>query len=123
MKPRSNCKYHSDQSRSNCHWCRRWHKTYRYFRDLKAKELNYYWIIMKHYKTGESFQKIGLTMKEVEERFKEDSERFSIQTMLVRKLPLYAAVTIENHVLHQLHLQKRNYNPKARLSGWTECFI
>lgn len=119
----SSCKFHSDQEQKNCKWCRRWHKTYKYFKDRGCRKLYYYWITLEHYRTGEAFQKIGLTSKSIEKRFERDLERFRIIPQLVTEYPLYTAVTVENHILHQLHLTDRLYNPKARISGWSECFI
>lgn len=119
----SNCKFHKDQPKGHCKWCKRWHKTFKYFKKKGCENLTYYWVVMEHYSTGESFSKIGLTSKTVEQRFKDDSERFKIDIMKTKVIPLYAAVTIENHALHAIEREGRKYNPKSRISGWSECFI
>lgn len=118
-----NCKFHSNYEAGKCKWCKRWRKTYNYFKARGCKKLTFYWIIMEHYRTGETFQKVGLTSQTVEQRFDHDLERFKMTVKHTREFPLYAAVTYENHTLHQLEKDGRLYNPKARIGGWSECFI
>ena len=77
---------------------------------------------MEHYRTREKFYKVGLTTGTVEQRFNLDMERFKVKTINQEIHSVYEAVTIETETLYRMYKEKRTYRPKARFSGWTECF-
>jgi hypothetical protein len=116
-----NCSFHRRPIKT-CSWCKKWKKTYKYFRDLGKKDLTFYCVHLEHYRTGEKFSKVGLTSSSVEERFDVDMERFKISKYYEQVLPLYEAVTQETSVLYDLEVAGRLYCPKAKISGYTECF-
>ena len=113
------CRFHGEL---NCPWCRKWRKTFNYFKKRNCSELRLYCVDLEHYRTGERFYKIGLTSGTVEERFDEDMERFKLIVIAEQVLPMYEAVTNETRLLHKFHKEGRLYRPKARISGFTECF-
>jgi hypothetical protein len=113
------CKFHQEYK---CPWCRKWRKTFNYFRKRNCSELRLYCVELTHYRTGECFYKVGLTSGTVAKRFDEDQERFSLIELNEKLLPIYEAVTKETNLLFKLHNEGRLYRPKARISGYSECF-
>lgn len=81
-----------------------------------------YCVKLTHYRTGETFYKIGLTADTVERRFDQELERFSMEIVHEHTFPLYEAVTKETELLYKFHCQGRSYVPKAKISGYSECF-
>jgi len=113
------CSFHRE---SNCPWCAKWRKTFRYFKKRGCSELRLYCVELRHYRTGERFYKIGLTSGTIEKRFDKDMERFKLEIIAQQVMPLYEAVTEETNKLFKFHKEGRLYRPKAKISGHTECF-
>jgi len=113
------CSFHNE---ANCPWCAKWRKTFRYFKKRGSSKLRLYCVDLRHYRTGERFYKVGLTTGTVEKRFDEDQERFELKIVKEQEMPLYEAVSKETELLYGFYKEGRLYRPKARISGYTECF-
>jgi hypothetical protein len=113
------CKHHGE---FDCGWCAKWRDTYSYFKKRKCKKLTIYCVRLTHYRTGEQFYKVGLTSTTVQSRFERDEERFKIEILKTKELPLYEAVALETKTLYDKFKAGLKYYPKARISGHTECY-
>jgi hypothetical protein len=69
----------------------------------------------------ETFYKIGITSRSVEERFKKkgDIAHYTIEVIATKAMTLYEAYQLEQQLLtDNSHLK---YMPQKWFSGWTEC--
>lgn len=70
---------------------------------------------------SESFYKIGITSRSVEERFskKGDIAHYTIEVVSTKSMTLYEAYQLEQQLLTEFSPYK--YMPQKWFSGWTEC--
>jgi len=120
----SKCFRHITENVQDCKYCKKWRDTFNYFKERKCSKLTIYCAEFTHYRTGEKFYKIGLTSKSTEERFDELRERFDINIRWEVKADLYEAVSKETELLYDVQIrQGRYYEPQAKFSGMSECFL
>lgn len=99
------------------------HNSEEYFSRLKVTVLTLYWVKMTHYRTKEAFYKVGVTSGTLDKRFDEDLERFDIEVIKTKVLPMHKAVKAEATILKRMEDTGRTYKPKVHFNGSTECFI
>lgn len=87
----------------------------------QIKELPGILYFIKFESASETFYKIGITSRTVEERFnkKGDVAHYSIEVVKTRVVTLYEAYQLEQQILHDF--QHLKYTPQKWFSGWTEC--
>ena len=121
----SKCFRHPKENVQDCKYCKKWRDTFKYFKERNCSHLTVYCAEFKHYRTGETFYKIGLTSKTTEERFDELRERFDVKIRWEVKANLYEAVSKEVNLLYDVQVkQGRAYELKAKkFSGYTELFL
>ncbi len=118
------CHFHPTEDRQDCKYCKKWRDTFKYFKERNCSHLTVYCAEFTHYRTQEKFYKIGLTSKSTDERFDELRERFDIKIHWEVRTDLYNAVTKEVNLLYSTQIkQRRKYEPKAKFSGQSECFL
>ena len=118
------CSFHPEFKKQECHYCTKWRKTFKYFKERNCSHLTLYCAELTHYRTKEKFYKIGLTSKTTDQRFDETRERFVVKIQWEVKTDLYRAVCRETTLLYSTQIkQGRKYNPQALFGGKTECFL
>lgn len=77
--------------------------------------------IIKCYNKDELFYKIGITKKEIHQRFKTNAHMpYNYEILYSKKSNLYDSVKLEIY-LHKIH-DDFKYIPKITFGGYTECF-
>jgi hypothetical protein len=76
---------------------------------------------------GKSFEKIGTTTRDIEQRFASmNRDGFSYEVIQVYNLSLYDSIIIEDYLLEEMESNGIRYKIKAlkgtHVGGWTECF-
>jgi hypothetical protein len=93
----------------------------RYKTDPKGQELGFiYCLKFTDVETEETFWKVGVTSKTVEERFYAIRNLFEIETIKMRELPNLECAILEKQI-HQEHAHLK-HRPARHFSGYTECF-
>lgn len=111
---------HGNEGKGYCKWCIKVYDSKDYFRDYEV--LTYYWVQIRNKITGERFQKVGITAKTANGRFKAVKD-VEVKVMYEVAMLTNQAIHTEAWVLHKLEEANRLYIPKMSISGWTECFI
>jgi hypothetical protein len=72
---------------------------------------------------SETFYKVGITSRSVEERFKKkgDIAHYTIEVIKTKSMTLYEAYQLEQQLLTNFSHFK--YMPQKWFSGWTECVM
>ena len=93
-----------------------------FFKKEDAKNSIGYIYLIKLYSDDEEFVKIGITSKEVEDRFKYlylDCS-YNVDYLLIKKMNIYNAFLTEQYLLNTYKDNK--YKPISKFKGYTECF-
>lgn len=97
-------------------------KKLKYFTKNSQEDCIVYYVKFTHNETGESFKKIGITTRELRERFVEDIKFFAVEVLHTVKFTAERAQEVEASIKEAF--AEYAYEPKTKLKkgGNTECF-
>lgn len=105
-----------------------WYSSHTLPESMHDIESTVYHVEIENYNTGRVFNKVGITTKDVDTRFKGcHLDGFSIKSLQEIHTTLVKSLMIEEHLLECLRERNLLYKVHdlkgTRIAGWTECYV